>query len=135
MKLKKTTVGDIVLIPVDKGFKPAKVLYVSDRYKDTILLGIYKNLITEQKLPEALPDTFGLLLYTSKVPIQRQRWHHVGHEDLRVSQTDLDLRLVAGELWKGDVHMGAASDEDRKNLPEMLVMGAGLVEKKAAALT
>ncbi len=65
---------------------------------------------------------------------KKKRWHYVGHEDLRSTQTDLDLRVVAGELWKGDVHIGAASDEDRKSLPEMLVVGAGLVEKKATAL-
>ncbi|MEX5608330.1 hypothetical protein ABFV58_09835 [Pseudomonas protegens] len=134
MKLKKTTAGDIVLIPVEGGFKPAKVLYVSERYKDTILLGIYKFFSTEQRLPDELPDRFDLLLYTSKAPIQKKRWHYVGHEDLRTTQTDLDLRVVAGELWKGDVHIGAASDEDRKSLPEMLVVGAGLVEKKATAL-
>ncbi|MEE5129816.1 hypothetical protein V2J82_05125 [Pseudomonas alliivorans] len=134
MKNKKTTVGDVVLIPVKDGFKAAKILYVSDRYKDTILLGIFKGLLSEKKMPEQLPESIDLLLYTSKVPIQKQRWHFVGHEELRDPQKNLDLRVVAGDLWKGDTHLGSASAEDRINLPEMLVMGAGLVEKKADAL-
>ncbi|QIH09545.1 MULTISPECIES: hypothetical protein [unclassified Pseudomonas] len=58
----------------------------------------------------------------------------MGHEALRASQTGLDLRIVAGELWQGDQHLGLASPEQRKDLPEMLVMGAALVEKKAAAI-
>ncbi|MFJ2710770.1 hypothetical protein ACIOZM_07735 [Pseudomonas sp. NPDC087346] len=123
-----------MLIPLTEGFKPAKVLYVSERYKNTILLGIYKNSIETQQMPDNLHDTFELLLYTSKVPIQKQRWHLVGHENLKPSQSNLDLRIVAEELWQGDRHLGKASEEDRKELPEMLVMGAGLVEKKAEAI-
>ncbi|WP_439854733.1 hypothetical protein [Pseudomonas yamanorum] len=134
MKNKKTTAGDIILIPVQQGFKPAKVLYVSERYKDTILLGIYKNSVPDLCLPSNLAETFELLLYTSKAPIQKQRWHHVGHEQLRATQQHLDVRIVAGELWQGDTHLGPASEEDKKTLTEMLVMGAGLVEKKAAAI-
>ncbi|WP_409285181.1 hypothetical protein [Pseudomonas protegens] len=130
MSSQKTTVGDIVLIPITQGFRPAKVLYVSQRYKDTILLGLYATCVSAQQLPEPLADTFALLLYTSKAPVQKQRWPRVGHEALRESQTRLDLRVVAGELWQGDEHLGVASAEQRKTLPEMLVMGAGLVEKK-----
>ncbi|WP_146249910.1 MULTISPECIES: hypothetical protein [unclassified Pseudomonas] len=135
MSSQKTTVGDIVLIPITEGFRPAKVLYVSQRYKDTILLGLYATCVSAQQLPEPLADTFALLLYTSRAPVQKQRWPRVGHEALRESQTRLDLRVVAGELWQGDEHLGVASAEQRKILPEMLVMGAGLVEKKAAALS
>ncbi|WP_025130696.1 hypothetical protein [Pseudomonas sp. PH1b] len=134
MSTRQTTAGDILLIPISEGFRPAKVLYVSQRYKDTILLGLYATRVTIQQLPNELADSFALRLYTSKAPVQRQRWHWVGHEALRESQTGLDLRVVAGELWQGDQHLGTASPEQRRGLPEMLVMGAALVEKKAAAI-
>lgn len=135
MKAKKTAVGDIVLIPLAEGFRPAKVLYVSQRYKDTILLGIYKTAVNGQQMPDELPDGFALLLYTSKASIQKQRWPAVGHEPLRTAQTQLDRRIVATQLWQGDEHLGPASAQDRLDLPEMQVMGAGVVEKKAAALS
>ncbi|MCD5989312.1 hypothetical protein KDX30_15525 [Pseudomonas sp. CDFA 553] len=123
------------MISVEEGFKPAKVLYVLQRYKGVILLGVYKKSVTLQQLPDQLPDTFEVLIYTSKAPIQKQRWRYVGHEDLRSTQENLDHRVVAGELWQGNNHLGSASVEDKKKLPEMLVMGAGLVEKKASAIT
>lgn len=134
MNTGQTIAGDIVLIPISEGFRPAKVLYVSQRYKDTILLGVYATCVATRQLPDELADTFALRLYTSKAAVRKQRWHRVGHEALRETQTGLDLRIVAGELWQGDQHLGVASPEQRKNLPEMLVMGAALVEKKAAAI-
>ncbi|MDO7928304.1 hypothetical protein Q6A51_16060 [Pseudomonas sp. KFB-139] len=90
--------------------------------------------IYSQEMPTDLPDTFEPLLYTSKIPIRKERWFYVGHEELKPNQKNLDLRVVAAELWQGDNHLGPASEEDKRNLPEMLVMGAGLVEKKAAAI-
>ncbi len=134
MTSKKTVVGDIILIPIESSFKPAKVLYVSKYYKDVILLGIYKNSVSSQEMPADLPDEFEVLLYTSKAPIQRKRWLYVGHEELKPTQTNLDLRVVAAELWQGDNCLGPASEEDKRNLPKMLVMGAKLVEEDAAAI-
>ncbi|QBF26851.1 hypothetical protein EXN22_14540 [Pseudomonas tructae] len=134
MKTQKTCVGDIVLIPIPEGYKPAKVLYVSQRYKDVILLGVYKDSVSAREMPSGLPGDFELLVYTSKVPVKRQRWHAVGNEQLRPAQTGLDVRLVAGEVWQGDNHLGVATVVDRLKLHEMLVMGATLLEKKAAAL-
>lgn len=134
MITKKTAVGDIVLISLEQGFRPAKVLYVSQRYKDTILIGIYKAVVDALEFPNHLSDDFELLLYTSKVPIQKKRWHCVGNEPLRVNQKYLDLRVVAGDLWQGDKHLGRASDQNKQELLEMLVMGPVLVEKKAAQI-
>jgi len=134
MKPGKTTVGDIVLIPLARGFRPAKVLYVSQRYKDTILLGLYATTVSAPQMPADLPDGFGLVLYTSKAPLRTQRWRQVGHQALTAAQCGLDRRIVATELWQGDEHLGPASAQDQLDLPQMLVMGAGLVEKKAQAL-
>ena len=135
MKTKKTIVGDIILIPLEQGFRPAKVLYVSLRYKDTILLGLYKNLVADLHSSCDLEDTFELLIYTSRAPIRKNRWHYIGHEALRTTQQSLDFRVVAGERWQGDTHLGPASEEDKTRLPEMLVMGVRLVEEKAALIS
>ncbi|WP_421546902.1 hypothetical protein [Pseudomonas sp. QD4] len=134
MKPGKTAVGDIVLIPLVQGFRPAKVLYVSQRYKDTILLGLYATTLSAAQMPADLPDGFGLTLYTSKAPIRAQRWLQVGNQVLTATQRGLDRRIVATELWLGDEHLGPASAQDLLDLPQMRVMGAGLVEKKAQAL-
>lgn len=134
MKPGKTAVGDIVLIPLAQGFRPAKVLYVSQRYTDTILLGLYATTVGAAQMPADLPDDFGLTLYTSKAPIRTQRWLQVGNQALTATQRGLDRRIVATELWQGDEHLGPASAQDQLDLPQMQVMGAGLVEKKAQAL-
>ncbi|EPL07186.1 hypothetical protein [Pseudomonas sp. CF161] len=134
MKPGKTAVGDIVLIPLAQGFRPAKVLYVSQRYKDTLLLGLYATTVNSVHMPADLPDGFGLTLYTSKAPIRTGRWLQVGNQALTAPQRGLDRRIVANELWQGDEHLGPASAQDQLDLPQMLVMGAGLVEKKAQAL-
>lgn len=101
MMSKKTMAGDIIFIPLERGFKPAKILYVSQRYKDTILLGVYKNSIANLRLPSDLTDNFELLIYTSKIPIQKKRWHRVGHEELRSAQKNSISGSSLGSFGKG----------------------------------
>jgi hypothetical protein len=135
MSKKNVDVGDIILIPVESKFVPAKVLYLSQRYKNVILLGIYNLRTLAKEFPKTLPACFGLMVYTSQDPVLKKRWISIGHQPLLTGQDGVAKRIVAGDVWLNDQHLGAATENDRRSLPQMDVLGAGLVEKKVAALT
>jgi hypothetical protein len=127
--------GDVVLIPLDSAkFAIGKVLYLSQYFKGVILLGIYPQAIFEKTMPALLPEPMSLFVYTSKKAIQQDRWIHVGHERLRENERGLAKRIVGGEVWEDDVHLRPATREDLKCLPQMHVLGAGLVEKRTRQL-
>jgi hypothetical protein len=132
MSKKNVDVGEIILIPVENEFVPAKVLYLSHRYKNVILIGIYNIRQTAKECPKTLPTGFGLMVYTSQDPVLKKRWIGIGHEPLLTGQIGVAKRIVAGETWLEDQHLGPASEIDRRSLPQMDVLGAALVEKKAA---
>jgi hypothetical protein len=134
--MKKTVViGEIVLIPVGNEFVPAKVLYLSHRYKNVILLGIYNFKTFVKECPKTLPSSFGLTVYTSQDPVLKKRWISIGLEPLLTEQRGIAKRIVGGDVWLEDQHLGPASEIDRRSLPQMDVLGAGLVEKKASEMT
>lgn len=131
----KTTAGDLVLIPIQGGkFLPAKVLYRSDHYKNVILLGLYAVTTEKREVPPGMPPRVATTLYTSEEPILKKRWFLVGHHALAADEQGVAKRIVAGNVWDEDRYVGPASDEDRKVLTEMFVLGAALVEKRAASL-
>ena len=134
MSRKNVDIGEIILIPVVNGFVPAKVLYLSQRYENVILLGVFNFRTVVKERPQKLPEHFGIMLYTSQDPILKKRWITVGQEQLLTSQKGLAKRIVAGEVWLEDQSLGPASEVDRQTLPHMDVLGAGLVEKKAGVL-
>jgi hypothetical protein len=132
MSKKNVDVGEIILIPVENWFVPAKVLYLSHRYENVILLGIYNIRTPAEECPKTLPADFRVLVYTSQDPVLKKRWICIGHEPLLTGQIGVAKRIVAGEVWLDDQHLGPASEIDRRSLPQMDVLGAALVEKKAA---
>jgi hypothetical protein len=135
MSKKDVKPGDVVLIPLRGKYGVGKVLYVSKRYRDVILLGIYRKAVSEESMPTSLPDVMPALVYTSQVAVQQRRWVVVGHEPLKENQQGLAKRIVGGEVWLEDEELRPATSEDARSLPRMLVLGAGLVEKRAEQLT
>jgi hypothetical protein len=127
--------GDLVAIPAGEGRQAlAKVLYVSERYKDVILLGVSAEDASETRAEEISWLSYGLLIYASQVPIRRGRWPRLGSTSLSAEDESRSRRVVAGDVWEGDVHLGPASDEDMLTLPRMSVAGSRLVERKVARL-
>ena len=132
MSKKNVTVGEFALIPVDNNaFVPAKVLYLSKRFKDTILLAVYPTVTTTPEIPDTLPESSIAEFYTTQKAITSGRWLSVGVQELRPNEVGRAKRVVAGEVWQDDNHLGPASDADLATLPKMLAMGAKLVEKHA----
>ena len=133
-KKENVQVGDIALVSVEDGVSlPIKVLYLSKRYKDVILIAIYKQRVET----ESMPDLFGeplLLVYTSQLAITRGRWKSVGNVPLADNEKGKAKRIVAGAVWIDDDEIRPATETDYRELPEMLVLGSALVEKKARQL-
>jgi hypothetical protein len=135
MRKENVDIGELILIPIENGFVPAKVLYLSQRYKNVIMLGIYNIRMHIRQRPEILPVSFGLMVYTSQVPVLKKRWISIGHQPLLAGQDGIAKRIVAGDVWLGDQRLGTASENDRRSLSQMEILGANLVEKRATVLT
>ena len=131
MKKKEVREGEIVMIAAGECYVAAKVLYLSKWFKDLILLGLYKEPLSDLAMPASLSSKFAQMVYTSQEPILKGRWNSVGHEPLLPWQTGLAKRIVGGEVWLGDECLGAASKADFDELPRMQALGAALVEKRA----
>ncbi len=134
MKGQCVALGDVFLVPVDGGFVPGKVLFVSKVFSGVILVALYKVRVSSASEFRGLPDRFSVLLYTGKDPISRGRWPWIKSCDLLDSERGLSRRIVAGDVWVEDDCVGVASEEDAACAPRMLVLGAKLLEKRASEL-
>src|SRR5690242_7333527 len=110
MSRKNVDVGEIILIPVENEFVAAKVLYLSQRYKNVIMLGVYNLRTPVKECPKTLPVCFELLVYTSQEPVLKKRWISIGHQPLLTGQDGVAKRIVAGDVWLEDQHLGPASE-------------------------
>jgi hypothetical protein len=74
----KVVAGDIVLLPVALGaFAPAKVLVISQKYPNYIILGLYKATVKDFDPTTALPDVPGVALVTFLDLVRDQVWQRV----------------------------------------------------------
>jgi hypothetical protein len=128
--MNKVTEGSLIAIPTDFGVGVAKVIFVSERYANTIGLKLYKKVLNkEAKIERA--DFGGPfdLYYTSLDGFKKKRWSVFLNDTVSDDERALTLRTAAGEVWVEDVHLRKATDEDLANLPEMLTHGYRLIEK------
>jgi len=130
----KLKVGDIILIPLEGGgFGVGKILFLSKRFRNVILLGIYDQFARDISMPTLLGE-MPLKLYTGQQAIKEGYWFLVGKEPLQDSQLGLSKRIVAGDVWIGDDKIGPASKDDLEKLPKMLCFGSELVKRKVRQL-
>jgi hypothetical protein len=122
--------GDIFRIPLPSGASGiAKVLYVSKRYRNVMLLGVAAGAdISEVAAVEA--DFSAGLFYTSVEAPAYLGWHCIASTPVSFAESQLSRRIVGGEVWLGDVEIGPASSDDRRKLPRMLALGGGILKKK-----
>jgi hypothetical protein len=123
-------VGDLVVIPSADRFGVAKVLFCSEYFSEVILIGLFRRTFAVSNSPE-IPLIEGPmdLYYTSGSSIATGAWPVVGHQALLPSESSLSRRIVGGDVWDEDRHIGPASPHDLATLPKMLTHGTRLVEK------
>jgi len=129
MRLKE---GDIVAVPVESdSLMLCRVLYKSQYFKHVALVGCYGRFI--ESLPVALQLQSGLVgvpLYTTVQPKKIGSWQRLDNQQLSEQEIQLSLRIVAGDVWLGDNHLGAASETELASLPQMDVYGDRLFARR-----
>ncbi|GLR00033.1 hypothetical protein [Dyella mobilis] len=126
----KPQVGDLIAIPSDDRFGVAKVLFCSEYFSEVILIGLFRRTFAMPNSPD-IPLIEGPmdLYYTGDSSIATGAWPVVGHQALLPGESSLSRRIVGGDVWDEDRHLGPASPQDLATLPKMLTQGARLIEK------
>ncbi|MGH8049805.1 MAG: hypothetical protein ACREPB_03995 [Arenimonas sp.] len=128
--MNELNVGDMIAIPSGERFGLAKVIYVSEFFRNVILLRLFRTTYRDPNVKE-FPDAEALadLYYTSSDPVTEGRWAKIGVQQILTSENLMSKRTVGGDVWIGDEHFGPASEQDLEELPKMLTYGYRLVEK------
>ena len=132
MKVKE---GDIFTIPGTSNFGVAKVIYLSEYFKDVILIKLYQVSYDSQvdiSIPEGAEFS---LYYTGIDSVKKGKWEYLGCEAVGAEEKQLTKRIVGGDVWIEDQHLGTASEKERVELPKMQTYGYRLIEKAVTSLS
>jgi len=135
MKNPKPTAGDLYVIPGGDRFAIGKIIYVSQYFKNVILVRLFSttcNAIEESELPSPLSESS--LIYTGTGAIKSGGWRHFGKQELLSFETEMTKRIIGGDIWLGDTCLGPASNEDLSQFNQMRVKGFLLVAKAVSKL-
>lgn len=119
MKRIKVTEGDIILIPTRTGdYGVAKVIFASHHWRNVILLGIYKAVVSKIETPASLPEVFATsCVFTGSQRIKLGEWPIVARTRVTDSEKEMTRYFDSDDVWIGDQRLGKASPEEKKRLP------------------
>jgi hypothetical protein len=126
----KVEPGDVVLVPLGEGDHAiAKVLFVSEYYKDVIVLGVSTaGTVKKVEAPSVLPTTYDLKVCTGAMYVGK-KWPKVAHDTRPIDPEDTK-RVVAGAVVVGDEKVGVATPEDGKRLPQQVILPEAAAVKR-----
>jgi hypothetical protein len=131
----QAVVGDIYAIPGGDRVAFGKIIYASEYFKDLILVRFFERAFAPgTELPENLETIPSRGIYTGMDSIKGGEWRRVEVRPVSDSEQAMSRRIVAGDVWLGDTHIGPASEAELAELPKMLVHGSRLVEKAVMRL-
>jgi hypothetical protein len=115
--------GDVFLVPIGRRqYCPVKVLYVSEYFKNVMLVGAYKAIVDAKVMPQRLPRSFGATIYSVVRGAEKDgKWIKVGTKPVLAREKRLSTRIVGGDVWVEDTCLGPPSLEERKTLPRMRI--------------
>ena len=127
--------GDVILIPAAHHFGLAKVIYCSEYFKDVVLIRLFKTAYSDSNI-EVLPSAGAEadLYYTSADPVRKGLWKKVGVQPVSEAERLMSKRIVGGDVWLEDKHIGQASEHDLATLPSMRSFGYRLIEKAVSRM-
>jgi hypothetical protein len=128
------SVGDLIAIPSGARVGLAKVIYVSQFFREVVVLKLYRKTLPSKAKHSPSAEDEADLYYTSSAPILSGRWKIVGFEPVSDTEQVMSKRTVAGDTWVADECLGKASERDLETLPKMLTYGFKLIEKAVARL-
>lgn len=133
MTKQKVLDGAIVSIPCEDTYVVAKVLYVSEYFKNTALLKIYKSRLNiDTPYSDIIMDSSFELVYTGVDLIKKGKWSVVDVNPISDSEYQLSKRIVGGDVWHADECMGRATDSEVSTLPKMKVYNVNAIAKKVS---
>ncbi|MBA2672617.1 Imm26 family immunity protein [Ramlibacter sp.] len=135
METQEVLLGNIYAIPGGGKYAYGKVIYLSEYFKDVMLVRLFaKAYSSPDAPPEGLDSLPSTTVFAGKEAITKGVWVLVGSASVSNAERALTRRVVGGDVWIEDSHVGPASDEDLRVLPQMDVYGYRLIEKKVARL-
>lgn len=126
----KAKAGDILRILLPSGMNGfGKVLYTSRHFRNVLLLGLARGAFHSGEVPQSL-DFSAALFYASVLCPSHIGWDVADRATLTTAEAACSLRIVAGDVWLGDTSVRVATDSDRSSLPQMTVLGCGILQKR-----
>jgi hypothetical protein len=132
---KSTKIGNIYAIPGGGKFAFGKIIYSSEYFKDVILVLFFEKAFSSPS--QALSEFYSLPareIYTGVDSIEKGGWLLVTSVPVSESEKTMSRRIVGGDVWIEDRHIGPASNADLTTLKNMDIYGYRLIEKAVARL-
>lgn len=131
----KVREGNVYAIPGGGQYAFAKVVYLSEYFKDAIFILLHeKAFASGAEAPSNLQSIPSRGIYTGIDSAKRGEWILVGNSPVTPDEKARTRRLVGGDVWIEDVHMGPPSTAEEAKLPNMDIYGHRLIEKAVARL-
>ncbi len=130
--------GDILRIPVDDFFVAAKIIWISQWYKDVMGIVIYSGWFKDadnvrpvegEYLTMKMGNNDVKVLYPSVKNVTVKRiWTVIGHSSLSEIDKELRLHLIGGTLYDGDDSIRSATSDDYAKFSPVLAAGPVVVQ-------
>ncbi|WP_458071761.1 hypothetical protein [Rhodanobacter sp. BL-MT-08] len=116
----KSREADIFTISLQDGREAlCRILYESSYFKNVVLIGCYGVRSDNFSTTEQVSVSPKAMMYTG----WSKTWPVIGHEPMASHEGILSRRIVAGDVWEGDRHMGQATETELASLSKMEVYG------------
>lgn len=130
--------GDILRIPVDDFFVAAKIIWISQWYKDVMGIVIYSGWFKDadnvrpvegEYLTMKMGNNDVKVLYPSVKNVTVKRiWTVIGHSSLSEIDKELRFHLIGGTLYDGDDSIRSATSDDYAKFSPVLAAGPVVVQ-------
>lgn len=129
MKSRKSAIkGDVLSIPVGDAWAIGKVVFVSEVFKDIMLVALWYPFEEPEKF--ALDGNPRRLVYTSRKGFAKRGWEIVGKSSITNEEEEYSIRVVDQDVWLGDSVVRQATSDDLKRIRTMIVSGFIRIEQQ-----
>lgn len=131
----ETKLGNVYAIPGGGKFALGKIVFASEYFKDVILIRLFeKSFLSLTELPSEMDSLSSRQMFTGAESIKKGGWKIVGNAPVSDAEKAMSRRIVGGDVWVEDDHLGPASEQDIASLKNMDIYGYRLIEKAVARL-
>jgi hypothetical protein len=109
-----------------------KIIYLSKRYRNVILLSTYPLAVSLSEEVIDLPTGIfnEMLIYTGNDKIKTEEWKKINNTLVTNEEKKMSERIIGGGVWIEDEYIRSATENDLNTLKSMSVDGTKLAEKK-----